>query len=63
MLFKEYFGHLHTALLNWPNPASPGAQMAQAASDALTETKDAAIRFTKEHPVYATLIALGILLS
>jgi hypothetical protein len=38
-----------------------GTQMAKAASDALTEAKNAAIGFAEDHPVYATLIALGIL--
>lgn len=35
--------------------------MAKAASDALTQAEGAAIGFAKEHPAYATLIALGIL--
>ncbi|PLN84727.1 hypothetical protein BDW42DRAFT_162052 [Aspergillus taichungensis] len=38
-----------------------GAQMAKASSDALAQAKDAAIGFAEEHPVYATVIALGIL--
>lgn len=33
----------------------------KAASDALTKVQGAAIGFAKEHPAYATLIALGIL--
>lgn len=51
-----------TALLHGLESAiKTGAQMAKAASDALTQAKDAAIGFAEEHPVYATLIALGIL--
>ncbi|KAJ5946114.1 hypothetical protein N7454_002953 [Penicillium verhagenii] len=38
-----------------------GTEMAQAAADAAAKCKDAAIGFATEHPVYATLIALGIL--
>ncbi|KAL4932581.1 uncharacterized protein BDV17DRAFT_253095 [Aspergillus undulatus] len=38
-----------------------GANMARAASDALAQAENAAIGFATEHPVYATLIALGIL--
>jgi hypothetical protein len=38
-----------------------GTQMAKASSDALAQAKDAAIGFAENHPVYATLIALGIL--
>ncbi|KAL4909234.1 hypothetical protein BDW74DRAFT_146219 [Aspergillus multicolor] len=43
------------------NAIKAGAKMAKAASDALAQAKDAAIDFSTEHPVYATLIALGIL--
>lgn len=51
-----------TALLHGlENAIKTGAQMAKAASDALTQAEDAAIGFAKEHPAYATLIALGIL--
>ena len=35
--------------------------MAKASANALTQAKDATIEFTKNHPIYATLIALGIL--
>lgn len=35
--------------------------MARAAADAATHSKDAAIDFATDHPVYATLIVLGIL--
>lgn len=38
-----------------------GAALARPAADALKKATDAAIDFKKEHPVYATLIALGIL--
>lgn len=38
-----------------------GTHMAKASADALTQAKDAAIEFAENHPVYATLIALGIL--
>lgn len=38
-----------------------GTRMAKASSDALAQAKDAAISFAENHPVYATLIALGIL--
>jgi hypothetical protein len=51
-----------TALLNGlENAIKAGTQMAKAASDALVQAKDAAIGFAEGHPVYATLIALGIL--
>ena len=51
-----------TALLHGlENAIKSGVQMAKAASDALTQAKGAAIGSTKNHPVYATLIALGIL--
>ena len=35
--------------------------MARAASDAMQKAEEAAVGFATEHPVYATLIALGIL--
>jgi hypothetical protein len=35
--------------------------MAKASFKALTQAEDAAIGFAKDHPVYATLITLGIL--
>lgn len=38
-----------------------GAEMAKASFDALKQAEDAAIGFARDHPVYATLIALGIL--
>ncbi|KAL4803791.1 hypothetical protein BDV18DRAFT_144444 [Aspergillus unguis] len=38
-----------------------GAQMATTALEAVTKAKDAAIEFSTEHPVYATLIAFGVL--
>lgn len=37
------------------------AALARPAADALKKATDAAIDFKKEHPVYTTLIALGIL--
>ncbi|KAJ5972063.1 uncharacterized protein N7479_001981 [Penicillium vulpinum] len=43
------------------NAIKAGAHMAQAASDAATQSKNAAVGFATEHPVYATLIAFGIL--
>ncbi|OJJ65767.1 hypothetical protein ASPBRDRAFT_669514 [Aspergillus brasiliensis CBS 101740] len=42
------------------NAIGAGAEMAQAASDAAAQSKHAAIGFARDHPVYATLIALGI---
>jgi hypothetical protein len=38
-----------------------GTEMAKTAADAAAKSKDAAIGFATDHPVYATLIALGIL--
>lgn len=38
-----------------------GAHVARPAADALKKATDAAVGFAKEHPVYTTLIALGIL--
>ncbi|KGO64569.1 hypothetical protein PITC_094090 [Penicillium italicum] len=43
------------------NAIQSGAEMARAASDAAAQSKNAAVGFATEHPVYATLIALGIL--
>ncbi|KAL4979013.1 hypothetical protein BDW66DRAFT_128354 [Aspergillus desertorum] len=43
------------------NAIKAGAKMAKAAADAVTQAKEAAIGFATEHPVYATLIALGVL--
>ncbi|KAJ5312552.1 hypothetical protein PENANT_c007G06426 [Penicillium antarcticum] len=43
------------------NAIEAGTEMAQAAADAAAKSKEAAIDFAIEHPVYATLIALGIL--
>ncbi|KAJ9482937.1 hypothetical protein VN97_g10481 [Penicillium thymicola] len=43
------------------NAIKSGADMARAASDAAAQSRNAAIGFATEHPVYATLIALGIL--
>ncbi|CAI7576435.1 unnamed protein product [Penicillium viridicatum] len=43
------------------NAIKSGAEMARAASDAATQCRNAAVGFATEHPVYATLIALGIL--
>jgi hypothetical protein len=43
------------------NAIKTGAEMAQAAADAVAQSKDAAISFAKDHPVYATLLALGVL--
>lgn len=38
-----------------------GAEMAGPAADALTKAKEAAVEFAKEHPVFAILLALGVL--
>ncbi|CAG8917624.1 unnamed protein product [Penicillium salamii] len=43
------------------NAIRAGAEMARAAADAAAQSKDAAFDFVTDHPVYATLIALGIL--
>ncbi|KAJ5597583.1 hypothetical protein N7537_007667 [Penicillium hordei] len=43
------------------NAIKSGAEMAQAASDAAAQSRNAAVGFATEHPVYATLIAFGIL--
>ncbi|KAL4788386.1 hypothetical protein BJX76DRAFT_353408 [Aspergillus varians] len=40
---------------------SAGTQMARAAADAVAQAKNAAGAFATEHPVYATLIAMGVL--
>ncbi|KAJ5481461.1 hypothetical protein N7475_000273 [Penicillium sp. IBT 31633x] len=42
------------------NAIKAGAEMARAATEAAARSKDAAIEFATDHPVYATLIALGI---
>lgn len=43
------------------NAIRAGAGMARAAADAAAQSRAAAIDFATDHPVYATLIALGIL--
>jgi hypothetical protein len=43
------------------NAIKSGADMAQAATDAVAKSKDAAANFTSDHPFYAGLIALGVL--
>ena len=43
------------------NAIKAGTEMAQAAADAAAKSMNAAIEFATEHPIYATLIALGIL--
>ncbi|KAL4990810.1 hypothetical protein BDW68DRAFT_174547 [Aspergillus falconensis] len=43
------------------NAIKAGAKMARAATDAVTQAKEAAVGFATGHPVYATLIALGVL--
>ncbi|KAJ5543318.1 hypothetical protein N7535_005746 [Penicillium sp. DV-2018c] len=43
------------------NAIKAGAEMARAAAEAAAQSKDAAIEFATDHPVYATLLALGIL--
>jgi hypothetical protein len=43
------------------NAIMTGAEMARAATDAVARSKDAAAEFATEHPVYATLLALGVL--
>jgi hypothetical protein len=43
------------------NAINAGTEMAQAAADAAAQAKDAAVGLAADHPVYATLIALGIL--
>ncbi|KAJ5206144.1 hypothetical protein N7491_003237 [Penicillium cf. griseofulvum] len=43
------------------NAIKTGANMARAASDAAAQSKNAAVDFAADHPVYATLIAMGIL--
>jgi len=51
-----------TALLRGlENTLKTGTQMAKASADALAQAEDAAFGFAKDHPVYFTLIALGIL--
>ncbi|KAL6229541.1 hypothetical protein BDW75DRAFT_245628 [Aspergillus navahoensis] len=43
------------------NALKAGTKMAKAAADAVAQAKEAAVGFATEHPVYATLIALGVL--
>lgn len=43
------------------NAIKNGAEMARAAANAVSQSKDAAIDFATDHPMYATLIALGVL--
>lgn len=43
------------------NAINSGADMARAASDAATQSRNAAVGFAADHPAYAVLIALGIL--
>ncbi|KAJ5203218.1 hypothetical protein N7449_005297 [Penicillium cf. viridicatum] len=43
------------------NAIKSGAEMARVASDAAAQSRNATVGFATEHPVYATLIALGIL--
>ena len=50
------------AILHGLNDAiKAGAEMAGPAADALSKAKEAAVKFAKEHPVFATLLALGVL--
>lgn len=59
---ESWSKEIATALLKGlENTIKAGTKMAKASSDALIQAKDAAIGFAKDHPVYATLIALGIL--
>ncbi|GLI81960.1 hypothetical protein PoHVEF18_010357 [Penicillium ochrochloron] len=43
------------------NAIENGTEMARVATDALGQSKEAASSFATDHPVYATLIALGVL--
>lgn len=43
------------------NAIENGTEMALAATEALAQSKEAAASFATDHPVYATLIALGVL--
>ncbi|KAL9616328.1 MAG: hypothetical protein Q9160_008791 [Pyrenula sp. 1 TL-2023] len=43
------------------NVLMKGAAMGQAMNDACDKAVNAAVEFAKEHPVYATIIALGVL--
>lgn len=43
------------------NAINSGADMAKAASDAAAQSRNAAVGFATDHPMYTTLIALGIL--
>ncbi|PWY65481.1 hypothetical protein BO83DRAFT_440303 [Aspergillus eucalypticola CBS 122712] len=50
------------AILHGLNDAiKAGAEMAGPAADALMKAKEAAVEFAKDHPVFATLLALGVL--
>ncbi|PWY81563.1 hypothetical protein BO94DRAFT_536837 [Aspergillus sclerotioniger CBS 115572] len=50
------------AILRGLNDAiNAGAEMAHPATDALNKAKEAAVGFAEEHPVYTTLLALGVL--
>ncbi|KAL4745728.1 hypothetical protein BDW72DRAFT_186168 [Aspergillus terricola var. indicus] len=53
---------LAKATLQGPeNAIQAGAKMAKATADAVAQAKEAAVGFATEHPVYAMLIALGVL--
>ncbi|KAF9895126.1 hypothetical protein FE257_000028 [Aspergillus nanangensis] len=53
---------LAKALLNGLVSAiEAGASMAKAATSALETATDAAFEFAKEHPVYTTILAIGVL--
>ncbi|KAJ5144836.1 hypothetical protein N7448_002228 [Penicillium atrosanguineum] len=43
------------------NAIKTGAEMARAAADVLSQIEDAAIDFAADHPVYAKILALGVL--
>ncbi|OJJ37148.1 hypothetical protein ASPWEDRAFT_38802 [Aspergillus wentii DTO 134E9] len=50
------------ALLNGLSKAIvAGAQMAEASRNALEKARDAAVGFATDHPVYATILAIGVL--
>lgn len=50
-----------TLLYSLKNAIKTNTQMAKASLNMLAQAKHTAIRFAKDHPVYITLIALGIL--
>ena len=52
---------VHAILQNLTSAIESGASMAQPAADALKKAMDSAVGFAKDHPVYTTLIALGVL--